>query len=169
MAGMRKIKVWEDNGNVEEAELFLPNIRSVIGFLNGEWNLAMYDNCFDDRNRLGDIDASIELHGHTLLIEFKKDRTALTSGQIVKAIRMAKHSNATTYFVFGETNRPTEFLRFSPKKLEGTGFVKCDTASLSKEFKKWNNYAKKYSLLKDTDKDWDIAKRYMNSVGGGKR
>ena len=167
--GHRRIKVYEDDGRIEETELFLPNIKSVVGFLNGAWDLKMYEGCFDGTNRLGDIDGSVEVYGHTLHVEFKRDRTALTAGQIVKAIRQAKHSNITTVFVFGDTNRPTEYLRFSPSKLEGTGFVKCDTISLSKVFKSWCTWAKKNDLTKKDDGDWRIAKRYLNSVGGGKK
>lgn len=169
MIGHRRIKIWEDNGKIEEGELFLPNIKSIVGFLNGTWDLKMYEGCFEGRNRLGDVDASIELHGHTLLIEFKRDRGALTGGQIVKAIRQAKHSRITTIFVFGETNRPTEYLRISPNCLEGTGFVKCDTVGLSKLFTAWARWAKKNSLTKRSDSDWTTAKRILNAVGGGKR
>lgn len=169
MIGHRRIKVTEDNGRVEETDLFLPNIKSVIGFLNGTWDFTMYDSCFDGKNKLGDVDASIEMYGHTLLIEFKRDRSALTTGQIVKAIRQAKHSKATTVFVFGDTNRPTEYLLFSPANLQGSGFKKCDTISLGKVFKTWNDWAKKNSLLTQDDSDWTIAKRYLNSVGGGKK
>lgn len=169
MIGHRRIKVWEDNGRIEETDLYLPNIKSVVGFLNGTWNFTVYDDCFDGRSKLGDIDASIELFGHTLLIEFKKERSALTAGQIVKSIRQAKHSNTTTIFVFGETDRPVEYLLFSPKNIEGTGFKKCDTIGLSKVFKNWNEWAKKNDLTSKEDKDWNIAKRYLNSVGGGKK
>lgn len=169
MGGHRRIVVYEDNGKVKDTEVFLPHIRDIIGFLNGEWDLARYASCFDGKNRLGDIDGSIEMYGHTMVIEFKKERSALTAGQVVKAIRQAKHSNITTFFVFGETNRPVEYLRFSPKKLQGTGFVKCDTMTLTKAFREWNNFAKKNSLLGSDDADWNIANRYLNSVGGGKK
>ncbi len=169
MAGHRRVKVWEDNGTVKETDLFLPHIKDVIGFLNGEWDLARYADSFEGSNRLGDIDGSIEMYGHTLVLEFKKERSALTAGQIVKAIRQARHSNITTFFIFGETNRPVEYLRFSPNKLSGTGFVPCDTMSLTKAFRQWNDYAKKNSLLGYQDSDWTIAKRYLNSVAGGKK
>lgn len=169
MIGHRRIKVWEDNGKVEETELYLPNIKSVVGFLNGTWNFSMYDDSFDGKSKLGDVDASIELFGHTLNIEFKRERTALTTGQIVKAIRQAKFSNITTLFVFGDTNRPVEYLRFSPNLLEGTGFKPCDIMGLSKVLKDWNDWAKSNDLTSKTDTEWTIAKRYMNSVGGGKK
>ncbi|MDQ0976634.1 hypothetical protein QFZ31_006686 [Neobacillus niacini] len=169
MRGHRRIKVTEDNGHIEETDLYLPNIKSIVGFLNGTWDFTMYDECFDGKSKLGDVDASIELFGHTMNIEFKRERTALTTGQIVKAIRQAKHSNITTFFVFGDTNRPVEYLRFSPNKLEGTGFHKCDTMILSKAFKQWNDYAKANDLTDRQDVDWVIAKRYMNAVGGGKK
>lgn len=169
MIGHRRIRVWEDNGAVNETEVYLPNIKDVVGFLNGTWNFTVYDDCFDGKNKLGDVDASLELHGHTMCIEFKRDRTALTTGQVVKAIRQAKHSNITTFFVFGDTNRPIEYLRFSPNCLEGTGFIKCDTRGLSKAFKKWGDWAKKNDLTAKGDIDWTIAKRYLNAVGGGKK
>jgi hypothetical protein len=169
MLGHREIKVWNDDGSVEETTLYLPNIKSIVGFLNGTWNFSVYDDCFDGKNKLGDVDASIELYGHTLLIEFKRDRTALTTGQIVKAIRQAKHNSITTVFVFGDTNRPIEYLLFSPKNLQGSGFKKCDTIKLSKVFKNWTRWAKKNDLTASTDNDWTIAKRYLNSVGGGKK
>lgn len=169
MIGHRRIKVWEDNGDVKETELYLPNIKDVIGFLNGTWNFSMYDDSFDGKNKLGDVDASIEMFGHTLLIEFKRDRKALTQGQIVKAIRQAKHSGITSLFVFGDTNHPVEYLRFSPNKLEGTGFIKCDTIGLSKVLRQWNDWAKRNSLTSRQDVDWTIAKRYLNAVGGGKK
>lgn len=169
MRGHRRIKVTEDNGQVQETDIYLPNIKNVIGFLNGTWNFSMYDDCFEGKSKLGDIDGSIELFGHSLVLEFKRDRTAITGGQLVKAIRMAKHSNVTTFFVFGDTNRPIEYLRFSPNNLEGTGFIKCDTITLGKAFKSWNDWAKKNDLTNRNDVDWVIAKRYLNSVGGGKK
>ncbi|UTV34862.1 hypothetical protein [Bacillus altitudinis] len=170
MIGHRRIKIWEDNGKVEETDVFLPNIKSIVGFLNGTWNFTMYDDCFDGKNKLGDVDASIELYGHTLNIEFKRDRTALTTGQVVKALRQARFSNITTIFVFGDTNRPFEYLLFSPKNLKGSGFKKCDTIGLSKVLKNWNDWAKKNNLVHDSkEEDWITAKRYLRSVGGGKK
>ena len=169
MIGHRRIKVYEDNGKVEETELFLPQIKSIVGFLNGTWDLKRYENCFEGSNKLGDVDASIELHGHTLLIEFKRDRGSLTAGQLVKAIRQAKHSRITTLFVFGETNRPTEYLQISPNYLNGTGFIKCDTLSLCKLLSKWGQWAKKNSLTSRKDDDWKTAKQILGSVGGGKK
>lgn len=168
MVGHRRIKVTEDNGKVYETDLYLPNIRNVVGFLEGVWDFTIYDNCFEGKNKLGDVDGSIELHGHTMVLEFKRTRYDLTGGQVIKAVRQAKHSNITTFFIFGETNRPVEYLRFSPNNLQGTGFVKCNVMELSKQFKAWNDYAARNSLVSKNDIDWTIAKRYLNSVGGGK-
>lgn len=169
MIGRRQIRVIEEDGRTEDLQIYLPNIKSVGGFLRGTWNFTVYDDCFDGRSKLGDIDASIELYGHTLLIEFKRERTAITAGQIVKAIRQAKHSNITTIFVFGDTDRPVEYLTFSPNHIEGSGFKSCDTISLSKLFKNWNDYAKRNDLTSRNDTDWNIAKGYLNQVGGGKQ
>ncbi|MDE1381220.1 hypothetical protein PVN23_21745, partial [Bacillus licheniformis] len=78
-------------------------------------------------------------------------------------------SKITTLFVFGDTNRPEEYLLFSPNNLQGSGFKKCDTIGLSKVLSNWNSWAKKNALTDRSDTDWTIAKRYLNSVGGGKR
>ena len=169
MKGKRKIKVWENDNLVEEGELFLPNIKSIVGLLQGTWNFRMYDNCFDGKNKLSDVDGSIEVYGHTLILEFKLERSALTAGQVVKAIRQAKHSNITTIFIFGQTDRPVEYLIFSPNNIKGSGFKKCNTAILSMVFHNWNNWAKKNDLTKVGDNDWAIAKKYLDSVGGGKK
>lgn len=169
MIGHRRIKVYEDNGKVFESDIYLPSIKSVTGFLEGVWDFSMYDGCFDGKNKLSDIDGAMEYFGHTMLIEFKRTRGALTRGQVLHAIRRAKHCNITTFFVFGETNRPEEFLRFSPACIEGTGFIKCDIIRLGKEFTKWAKWAEKNSKIKDDDTDWIITQRYLNSVGGGKK
>lgn len=169
MIGHRRIKVYEDNGHVHESDLYLPNIKSVVGFLEGVWDFSMYDTCFEGKNRISDIDGGVEYFGHTMLIEFKKSREALTRGQLLHAIRRAKHCNITTFFVFGETNRPVELLRFSPGCIEGTGFIKCDIISLGKEFTKWAKWAKKNTKVTDSDTDWTITQRYLNAVGGGKK
>jgi len=160
MRGKRKVTVEEDNGYVQETEVFLPHIRNIIGFLNGEWDLSMYADCFEGKNQLGDIDGSIELYGNTLLVEFKASRDTLNAGQLIKAIRQAKHSNITTIFVFGETNRPVEYLRFSPNCIKGTGFIKTNVMDLHSVFSKWANFAKENSLVNDSS-DWHIANKYI--------
>lgn len=168
--GHRRVVVHEDSGKTYESEIFLPNIRNIIGFLEGTWDLKMYDDCFEGKSKLGDIDASIELHGHTLLLEFKRNRESLTAGQVVKAIRQARHSNITTFFVFGETNRPTEVLIFSPNNIDGSGIMKANTSQLRQLLKNWNRWAKKNSLIDaESEADWRIAKKYLNAVGGGKK
>ncbi|MGF9741596.1 hypothetical protein ABEX38_29960 [Priestia megaterium] len=160
MRGKRKVTVVEDNGYMQETEVFLPHIRNIIGFLNGEWDLSMYADCFPDKNQLGDVDGSLELHGHTLHVEFKASKDTLNAGQLIKAIRQAKHSNITTIFIFGETNRPVEYLRFSPNCLNGTGFIKTSVLALHGVFKGWAKYAEENSLVKDSS-DWHIAKKYI--------
>ena len=160
MAGRRHVKVTEENGKVYEADVYLPQIRNIIGFLNGTWDLNPYADCFQGKSKLGDVDASIELFGHTMVVEFKRDRTALNQGQIVKAIRQAKFSNITTFFVFGDTNRPVEFLRFSPNCIKGTGYIKTDVTGLRKAFKAWAGWAERNSLIADYDESWAISKKY---------
>jgi hypothetical protein len=48
------------NGKVKEKFWAnYPNIRKLKGFLVGEWDLSVYDECFSGANRLGDVDASV--------------------------------------------------------------------------------------------------------------
>jgi hypothetical protein len=159
--GYRKIKIYEDNGNVNETEVYLPQIRNIVGFLQGVWDLNMYAGCFEGNNKLGDVDASIELYGHTLHIEFKRESKDLNAGQVVKAVRQARHSNITTMFVFGETNRPKEYLTFTPDNLQGSGIQQTNVMEFSKMLKQWGEWAKENSVIKHTDRDWDIARHYV--------
>jgi hypothetical protein len=80
---------------------------------------------------------------------------------VVKAVRQARHSNITTIFVFGETNRPVEKLVFSPDRIVGWGIQPTNVMDLSKFFTDWGKWAKAHSLLSRGDNDWDIAKQYV--------
>lgn len=163
MLGHRRIKVEEDNGTTRTTEVFLPQIRDVVGFLNGVWDLNIYADCIDGSSKLGDVDGSTEIYGHTLHIEFKRSFDNVNAGQLVKAVRQARHSNITTLFVFGETNRPNSYMIFTPTNLEGSGLKKGNVVQIRKILKEWSKWAKKNSLVtgKTEREDWAIAKRYM--------
>jgi hypothetical protein len=160
MHGHRKIKVYEDDGSVKETTVYLPQIRDVVGFLNGVWDLKMYADCFEGNNKLGDVDASIERYGWTLHIEFKRSRDDLNSGQLLKAINQARFSDITTFFIFGETNRPVECLKISPMDLRGS-IKPVNVMEVSKLFTEWEQWAKKNSKLSRKNLDWDIVKQYV--------
>jgi hypothetical protein len=160
MFGYRKIKIYEDDGSVNETDVYLPQIRNIVGFLEGTWDLNMYANCFEGGNKLGDVDASIELYGWTLHVEFKRTRNDLNKGQVLKAIRQARHSDITTIFVFGDTNRPVEKLVFSPDNLVGSGIHPTNVMDLSKFFGDWGKWAKANSRIKG-ENDWSIVNQYV--------
>jgi len=155
MKGKRLVKVVEADGREFEESIFLPQIRSVIGFLKGTLDLNPYADCFPSKCKLGDIDGTVEVFGHTLVVEFKVDRATLNKGQVIKAVRQAKYGNVTTFFVFRETNRPKEYLRFSPNCIEGTGFVSTDVSKLKASFRTWSHWARKNTLLPE-----EIASKY---------
>lgn len=163
MIGHRRVKVYEDNGSVRDTDVFLPQIRDVIGFLQGVWDLNMYADCIEGASKFGDVDASTEVHGHTLHIEFKRSYDDLNNGQVVKAIRQARYSNITTLFVFGETNRPTHYIRFSPLDLNGTGLRETNVTELRKVIKAWATWAKENSLVSRQQHmaDFRTAKQYV--------
>jgi hypothetical protein len=150
-------------GKVKEKFMInLPNVRNLQGFLKGEWDLSAYDECFPKNNRLGDVDASIELNGHTLLIEFKESKHSINSGQILKAIRQAKYSNITTLFVFGKTNEPEEYLKFSPDCIEGTGFLPCSKDILHDVLVRWVKYTEENNLVENRTEEWEIVRKYVS-------
>ena len=163
MKGHRRVKVYEDNGIVRDTEVFLPQIRDLIGFLQGVWDLNMYADCIKGNSKFGDVDASTEVCGHTLHIEFKRSYDDMNHGQIVKAIRQARHSNITTLFVFGMTNRPTHYIRFSPFELNGTGLRETNTADLKQVIKTWANWAEQNSVVTKLQhaRDFEVARRYV--------
>ena len=163
----RKVVVYDnDNGKLlEKIDLQLPAMRSIAGFLKGEWNLDAYSDCFGGKNRLGDIDASIEIDGHHLVVEFKEHKRSMNQGQLVKAIRMAKYCNTVTFFVFGKTNNPVEKLIISPKTLHGQ-FTPTNEAELKKLFSAWFSKAKLNPVVNrmGLQEDWNVASEIMEGL-----
>jgi hypothetical protein len=162
----RTVKVYQNGLLIEQTEVDLPAVRSIAGFLNGEWNLDIYADCFDGNNRLGDIDASIEIGGHLLLIEFKRDKTALNKGQILKAIRTAKYCKTTTVFVFGETNEPKELIAFTEENPYGEGFQKTSVEDLKRRLRNWYKRAIYKSRVSDEDlkAEWEAVDKIMKEA-----
>jgi hypothetical protein len=155
----------ETGRTLEHIDINLPAMRSISGFLKGEWDLDAYSDCFGGKNRLGDIDASIEIDGHHLVVEFKEHEDSMNQGQVMKAIRMAKYCNTTTFFVFGITNLPRKKMIISPKVLKGE-FTKTDEKELKLLFSKWYSKAKLNPMGKREElmSDWNIAKAVMKGV-----
>lgn len=144
-----------DGPKRETFPVHLPHIRNIRGFLLGTWDFTLFNDAFPGTNRLGDVDGSIEIYGHTLHVEFKKDSGAMNGGQLVKAIRQAKYSNITTYFVFGPTNKPVELWVISPKNIDGFKVrLKNGVRDLNRYFRSWSNFARKNSLVGNPGEDF---------------
>jgi hypothetical protein len=164
----RKIVVYDkSNGKLlEKIDLKLPAMRSIAGFLKGEWDLDTYSDCFGGKNRLGDIDASIEIDGHHLVVEFKEHENGMNKGQVVKAVRMARYCNTTTFFVFGKTNQPTKKIIISPKVLQGE-LSDTNEKELKFLFSKWFSKAKLNPMANRSEMtaDWDTATQILGGIG----
>lgn len=143
---------------LEHSEVDLPKINSITGFLKGEWDLDRYSECFSGNNRLGDLDGSLEIDGSHLVLEFKEHMEAMNKGQLVKAIRMAKHCNTTTFFIFGRTNQPKKKIIISPKT-QKPNLSDTDEEELKALLKEWNRKAKirGREIEDDLAKDWEAA------------
>lgn len=145
-----------------------PNIRTLKGFLAGEWDLSVYDSCFKGANRLGDVDASIELAGHTLLIEFKSAKGGMNKGQVLKAIRQAKYTGIMTIFVFGKRNAPEAYLKISPDDSEAgfrnSGYVLADADMVHDQFTRWAGWAEQNSLVQSKTDEWAHVTEILSSV-----
>ncbi|MBE7117313.1 hypothetical protein FT641_27060 [Bacillus paranthracis] len=165
----RFVKVYDKKTGIlkEMGTVKLPAMKSIIGFLQGEWNLDKYERCFEGSNRLGDIDASIEIAGHLLLIEFKESKHAINRGQILKAIRTAKYCKTTTMFVFGETNYPKEMIQFTPENPYGEGFEPTSIADLRKRLKQWHDESIIDTRVTDEDNqlEWKATEELLKAVG----
>lgn len=135
-----------------------PKVRSLRGFLKGQWDLSLFDKCFPGKSTLGDVDASIELNGHTLLIEFKGSKRSMTKGQTLKAIRQAKYSNIVTIFAFGERNNPEGFLQISPSPTEkgfvSSGYIEGDIDRLCEQIIEWAKHTEENILVESKTEEW---------------
>lgn len=162
------ITVTKDGKNVEKFVADYPNIRTLKGFLNGEWNLALFDNCFKGRNRLGDVDGTIELNGHTLVVEFKGAVNGMNRGQVMKAVRQAKNSNITTIFVFGKRNVPEAYLSVLPfdneKGYVCSGLVEADLKRVQEQFKTWADWTEQNVLVESKTAEWEGVSEIMEML-----
>mgnify|MGYP007083088098 CR=1 FL=1 len=154
------VTVTKDGEQLEKFIVNLPNIRKLQGFLKGEWDLSVFDSCFPRRNRLGDVDGSIELNGHTLHIEFKESKWSMTRGQMLKGIQQAINSNITTIYVIGKTNLPTMYLMFTPEDLQ-PDYIECDQESLKAVFKAWADKSEAHSLTESKTALWKLTDKYF--------
>lgn len=163
------ITVTRGGKTLEKFVADYPNIRTLKGFLAGEWNLALFDKCFKGMNRLGDVDASIEMYGHTLLIEFKGAKNGMNKGQLLKAVRQAKYSNITTMFVFGKRNNPEAYLKIEPdaeseKGFASSGYVLTDLDGIADQFSRWAKKAEENNLVESKTAEWNEVTEILASL-----
>lgn len=140
----------------------LPNIRNLKGFLQGAWDLSVFSDCFPKKNRLGDVDGSVEIFGHTLHVEFKASRYSLTKGQMLKAIRQATYSNISTLFVFGKTNKPEGYIFITPQDLQ-PDYIAADQEGIKQVMSSWAKYAEENDLVQNKTHEWDLVQKYFTS------
>lgn len=150
----------------EQKEKFivnLPNIRKLQGFLKGQWDLSVYDDCFPKRNRLGDVDGSIELNGHTIHIEFKESRYGMTQGQVLKAINQAVNSNITTMFVFGKKDIPVGYILFTKDDLQ-PDYIESDVEGIKTALRGWVRMSEAQNLNLDRTALWKLTDKYAKGA-----
>lgn len=161
------VTVSRKGNNLEKFAANYPNIRSLKGFLAGEWDLQEFDECFAGRNRLGDVDASIELNGHTLLIEFKGAKNGMNKGQVLKALRQAKYSGITTIFVFGKRNEPEAYLKIEPDADTGytsSGYVLADKDMVKDQFARWAKKSEENNVVESKTEEWNQVTEILSSL-----
>ena len=163
------ITVTRGGKTLEKFVADYPNIRTLKGFLAGEWNLALFDKCFQGRNRLGDVDGSIELFSHTLLVEFKGAKNGMNKGQVLKAIRQAKYSGITTIFVFGKRNEPEGYLMIQPdaeseKGFHNTGYRLADIDTICDVFARWAKWAEENNRVESKTAEWNDVQEVFASL-----
>ncbi len=154
------VTVTIEGKNKEKFYANYPNIRTLQGFLKGQWDLSLFDSSFKGRNRLGDVDASIELNGHTLLVEFKGAKNGMNKGQVLKAIRQAKNSNIVTIFVFGARNVPSGYLKIAPdaegeKGFTSSGYQDASLEEINELFSDWSRYTEANNLVESKTEEWN--------------
>lgn len=167
-----KLVTVMDLDSLKHTEKFIanyPNLNSLRGFLAGQWDLSPFDHCFKGRNRLGDVDASIELGGHTLLIEFKGSRNGMNKGQVLKAIRQAKYSGISTFFIFGKRNEPEAYLTINPadhlpKGYESSGYIAGDMDKVCEVIKVWADHAEANSFVTSKTEEWKEVTDVLSSL-----
>lgn len=146
-----------------------PNIRRIKGYLEGIWDFSLFNHCFPKNNKLSDVDSSIELEGHTLHIEFKGAKNGMNKGQLLKAIRQAKHSNITTMFIFGKRNKPEAYFMILPdaeseRGYKNTAYTPTNLEGVCDIFIRWCAYAQQNSLAENKTQEWNEVNRVLASL-----
>lgn len=164
------ITVMQGDKRLERFVANYPNIRTLRGFLAGEWDLSLFDNCFKGSNRLGDIDASIELNSYTLHVEFKGAKGGMNKGQVLKALRQAKYTGIVTLFVFGKRNSPDAYLMIEPedseKGFKSSGYIKGNLEDVQNVILEWAKWTEENTRVESKTSEWQQVSEILSSVYG---
>jgi hypothetical protein len=166
--GQRTILVMDENGEQLEQFYFnMNNIRSVKHWIDGFWSLNPLSEALPKRNAFSDIDAHVEIDGHSLVLEFKRSLFKMNKGQTMKAIRQAKFQRTSTFFIEGETDDPRYMIQVVSTGIDGefgvSKLTKIDVESLRQRISQWEKWAVKNSLVKGKKTDeWEAVNEIID-------
>lgn len=156
---------------VEQFSFDLPYIRTLKGFLQGTWSLGEFGESMTGKNGFGDVDASTEIDGHTLILEFKQSFNKVDNGQVMKAIRQAKYGRTSTWFIEGDTNQPKRLYKVESTGTEGefkmNGVLDVDMQTVCKHIADWEQWARRNSLTVNKLKEWAEVREIRAQMANG--
>lgn len=157
----RLITVQDEEGKQLEQFYFdMPKIRNVGHWVDGFWSFEPLNEALTKRLSFTDRDAHVEVDGHSLMFEFKRSFFKSNDGQLMTAVRQAKFQRTSTWFIEGDRNNPKYMVMINETGVDGGFWVSdllpIDKESLNDYIRKWELWARKYSLVKGMKKaDWD--------------
>jgi hypothetical protein len=158
----RTVIVQNDMGKqLEKFQFDIRGMRSLKGMLQGLWSLNPFSQGLSGRNGFSDVDAHTEIDGRSLVLEFKQSLYSMNQGQVMKAVRQAKFQKTSTWFIEGETNKPTKIVAINETGVEGgvriTEVEVTDMDDIRKRIAKWEAWARENSLVKGAKTaEWEI-------------
>jgi hypothetical protein len=160
--GQRTVLVMDENGEQLEQFYFnMNNIKSVQKWIEGFWSLNPLSEVLPKRTAFSDIDAHVEIDGHSLNLEFKRSLFKMNRGQTMKAVRQARFQRTTTFFIEGNTDQPGKLVIVGSTGIDGeiqiSDLIPIDLDGLRDKISKWEKWARKNSLVKgNKTEEWEI-------------
>jgi hypothetical protein len=108
-----------------------------------------YAGCFPGRIAMTDIDATVEVNGHFLFLEFKGGRTGdLPTGQRLYFERLTRlHRHITAVIISGDSQTMAiNAIRIISKGVVSPSWEECDSDGLKTRLSKWATAAQSRSL-----------------------
>lgn len=149
----RTVIVQDELGKqLEKFSFDIRGMRSLKGMLQGLWSLNPFSQGLSGRNGFSDVDAHTEIDGHSLCLEFKQSLYTLNKGQVMKAVRQAKFQRTCTWFIEGETDKPTKIIQVNVGGTDGGVRVSevevTSIEDMRNRISRWESYARDNSLVK---------------------